>query len=139
MFFCLNGVSSSLEGNTNGGRCAVVSEILVMGHRNPDTDAICSAIGYAEFKRLMGFDKVIAARCGDINDRISFVLRRFGVGTASRSSSTSLSVSFWRMERFLSRNFCILFLVCSLFSSGVLTGLPRYLRLVPEDPGHGDL
>ncbi len=50
-----------------------------MGHRNPDTDAICSAIGYAEFKRLMGFDKVIAARCGDINDRISFVLQRFGV------------------------------------------------------------
>ncbi len=56
-----------------------MSEILVMGHRNPDTDAICSAIGYAEFKRLMGFERVIAARCGDINDRINFVLRRFGV------------------------------------------------------------
>ena len=56
-----------------------MSEILVMGHRNPDTDAICSAIGYAEFKRLMGCEKVIAARCGDINDRIDFVLRRFGV------------------------------------------------------------
>ncbi len=50
-----------------------------MGHRNPDTDAICSAIGYAEFKKQMGFKKVVAARCGDINDRISFVLRYFGV------------------------------------------------------------
>ena len=31
-----------------------MSEILVIGHRNPDTDAICSAIGYAEFKRRTG-------------------------------------------------------------------------------------
>ena len=56
-----------------------VSEILVIGHRNPDTDSICSAIGYAEFKRLMGMTRVIPARCGDINDRIAFVLRTFGV------------------------------------------------------------
>ena len=28
-----------------------MSEVLVIGHRNPDTDSICSAIGYAEFKR----------------------------------------------------------------------------------------
>ena len=56
-----------------------MSEILVMGHRNPDTDSICSAIGYAEFKRLMGVKNVVAARCGDINDRINFVLRTFGV------------------------------------------------------------
>ncbi|MFY8268320.1 MAG: DHH family phosphoesterase, partial [Terrimicrobiaceae bacterium] len=27
---------------------------LVIGHRNPDMDAICSAIGYAEFKRATG-------------------------------------------------------------------------------------
>ena len=58
--------------------CFVVGEILVIGHRNPDTDSICSAIGYAEFKRLTGSKRVIAARCGDVNDRINFVLRRFG-------------------------------------------------------------
>ena len=56
-----------------------MSEILVIGHRNPDTDSICSAIGYAEFKRLQGETRVIAARCGDINDRINFVLREFGM------------------------------------------------------------
>ncbi len=56
-----------------------MSEILVIGHRNPDTDAICSAIGYAEFKRRLGMRNVVAARCGDINDRIDFVLRTFGV------------------------------------------------------------
>ena len=56
-----------------------MSEILVIGHRNPDTDAICSAIGYAEFKRRTGMPEAVAARCGDTNDRIDFVLKTFGV------------------------------------------------------------
>src|SRR5580658_1098049 len=56
-----------------------MSEVLVIGHRNPDTDAICSAIGYAEFKRRTGLTQAVAARCGDTNDRIDFVLRTFGV------------------------------------------------------------
>ncbi len=56
-----------------------MSEVLVIGHRNPDTDAICSAIGYAEFKRRTGMPGAVAARCGDTNERIDFVLRSFGV------------------------------------------------------------
>src|SRR5882724_1805740 len=56
-----------------------MSEVLVIGHRNPDTDAICSAIGYAEFKRCVGMPGAVAARCGDTNDRIDFVLKTFGV------------------------------------------------------------
>src|SRR6185436_2430640 len=56
-----------------------MSEVLVIGHRNPDTDAICSAIGYAEFKRRTGLHEAVAARCGDTNDRIDFVLKTFGV------------------------------------------------------------
>src|SRR5512140_2970504 len=56
-----------------------MSETLVIGHRNPDTDAICSAIGYAEFKRRTGMAEAVAARCGDTNDRIDFVLETFGV------------------------------------------------------------
>lgn len=56
-----------------------MSEILVIGHRNPDTDAICSAVGYAEFKRRTGMAEAVAARCGDTNDRIDFVLNTFGV------------------------------------------------------------
>ena len=56
-----------------------MSEVLVIGHRNPDTDAICSAIGYAEFKRRTGLAGAVAARCGDTNDRIDFVLQTFGV------------------------------------------------------------
>ena len=55
-----------------------MSEVLVIGHRNPDTDSICSAIAYAELKRAMGMSNAIAARCGDTNERIDFVLRSFG-------------------------------------------------------------
>src|SRR5258707_12809679 len=58
-----------------------MSEILVTGHRLPDNDAICSAIGYGEFKRRKGMPEAVAARCGDTNDRIDFVLRSFGVPT----------------------------------------------------------
>ena len=56
-----------------------MSEVFVIGHRNPDTDAICSAIGYAEFKRRTGMPEAVAARCGDTNERIDFVLETFGV------------------------------------------------------------
>jgi manganese-dependent inorganic pyrophosphatase len=56
-----------------------MSEVFVIGHRNPDTDAICSAIGYAEFKRRTGMPEAVAARCGDTNERIDFVLKTFGV------------------------------------------------------------
>jgi manganese-dependent inorganic pyrophosphatase len=53
-------------------------QTIVIGHRNPDMDSICSAIGYAEFKRLTGHLNVVAARCGNTNERIDYVLRKFG-------------------------------------------------------------
>jgi manganese-dependent inorganic pyrophosphatase len=56
-----------------------MSELLVIGHRNPDADAICAAIAYAEYKRRTGSPEAEAARCGDTNERIDFVLRTFGV------------------------------------------------------------
>ncbi len=59
--------------------CPRMSEVLVIGHRNPDTDSICSAIGYAEFRRRTGLPGAVAARCGDTNERIDFVLKTFGV------------------------------------------------------------
>jgi manganese-dependent inorganic pyrophosphatase len=53
-------------------------QTFVIGHRNPDMDSICAAIGYAEFKKLSGQLDVIAARCGNTNERIDFVLKKFG-------------------------------------------------------------
>jgi manganese-dependent inorganic pyrophosphatase len=49
----------------------------VIGHRNPDADAICSAIAYASYKEARGELGVVAARCGNSNARIDTILQRF--------------------------------------------------------------
>lgn len=51
-------------------------EILAIGHAQPDTDSIVSAIGYAKLKRELG-KNVKAARCGELNPETRFVLERF--------------------------------------------------------------
>lgn len=50
--------------------------VHVFGHRNPDTDAICSAIAYAEFLKLTTRPDAIAACCGAPNERTEFALRQ---------------------------------------------------------------
>ena len=79
-----------------------MNEILVIGHRNPDTDAICSAIGYADFKRRTGMDEAVAARCGDTNDRIDFVLNTFGVPAPKFVADVAPKVSDVMQRRILS-------------------------------------
>lgn len=54
-------------------------QTIVIGHKNPDMDSICSAIGYARLKEITGMENVVAARAGNTNDRIDFVLGKFGV------------------------------------------------------------
>ncbi len=49
----------------------------VIGHKNPDADAICSAIAYAALKEARGEPGHVAARCGNSNARIDAILRRF--------------------------------------------------------------
>src|SRR5271168_694222 len=56
-------------------------QTIVIGHRNPDMDSICSAIAYARLKQLQGADDVVAARAGNTNARIDYVLHRFGVAS----------------------------------------------------------
>ena len=53
-------------------------QTIVIGHKNPDMDSICSALAYAELTRLTGHDNVIAGRAGATNERIDFVLKKFG-------------------------------------------------------------
>jgi manganese-dependent inorganic pyrophosphatase len=52
--------------------------IYVIGHRNPDTDSICSAIAYAHLKRELG-EPATAARAGKVGAETRFVLDYFGV------------------------------------------------------------
>lgn len=54
--------------------------VFVVGHRNPDTDSICSAIAYAELKNQTDDSMVyIPARAGQLNAETHYVLERFGV------------------------------------------------------------
>jgi manganese-dependent inorganic pyrophosphatase len=53
--------------------------IRVFGHRNPDADAICAALAYADFKTRTAGGSYEAARCGNSNPRIDAVLDHFGV------------------------------------------------------------
>lgn len=54
-------------------------ETIVIGHRNPDMDSICSAVAYAHLKRALGMENVRAARSGALNERVCFVLELFGI------------------------------------------------------------
>lgn len=51
---------------------------IIIGHKNPDTDSICSALGYAALKKAAGEENVVAARAGNINPQTDFALHYFG-------------------------------------------------------------
>lgn len=53
--------------------------IYITGHKNPDTDSICAAIGYAEFKNRTGNVPAVPVRLGEINRETNFILNYFGV------------------------------------------------------------
>lgn len=53
--------------------------VYVVGHRNPDTDSICSAIAYAQLKNVLGERNVRPARAGELDAETAFVLQRFDV------------------------------------------------------------
>ena len=53
-----------------------IKPIYTIGHRNPDTDSICSAIGYAHLKQAMG-ENVVPARAGKINAETKYALEHF--------------------------------------------------------------
>lgn len=55
------------------------NKIYVIGHKNPDTDSICSAIAYAYLKNRMDDKEYVAKRAGQINEETQFVLNYFGM------------------------------------------------------------
>lgn len=66
--------------------------IYITGHKNPDSDSICSAIAYAEYKNGSGDVNAIPVRLGDINRETNFILNYFGVGAPSLMETVRLSV-----------------------------------------------
>lgn len=54
-------------------------KINVIGHKNPDTDSICSSIAYAHLKNITSERQYEARRAGEINQETAFVLSKFGM------------------------------------------------------------
>ena len=52
-------------------------EILVVGHKSPDTDSICSAIAYANLKNKLTGQQYTPRRAGDLNKETAFALSYF--------------------------------------------------------------
>src|SRR6185312_3068374 len=55
------------------------SALYVLGHKNPDSDSICSAIGYAALLQASGQSEAMPARQGPIRRETAFILNRFGI------------------------------------------------------------
>lgn len=71
--------------------------VYITGHKNPDTDSVCSAIAYAELKKSLGVNAV-AARIGKINRETKFVLDYFGFSEPDYLSSVKTQVSDLSMD-----------------------------------------
>ena len=54
-------------------------KIFVIGHKNPDTDSICSAICYADLKSKITNETYIAKRAGHLNEETQYVLKKYDI------------------------------------------------------------
>jgi manganese-dependent inorganic pyrophosphatase len=66
--------------------------VYVTGHKNPDSDSICAAYGYAEFKNKIGDIPAIAVRLGNVNRETQFILDRFKVEAPKYLETVKLKV-----------------------------------------------
>ena len=73
--------------------------IYVTGHKNPDSDSICAAIGYAEFKNKSGDIPAIPVRLGEPNQETQFVLNYFGVEKPKFLETVKLKVEDLEFDR----------------------------------------
>lgn len=67
-------------------------KVYVVGHKNPDTDSICSAIAYANLKKQLTGEEYVAKRAGQINEETHYVLKRFKVRPPELLQNVKLQV-----------------------------------------------
>ena len=77
----------------------IAKTIYVVGHKNPDTDSICSAIAYANLKNRTSEDNYIAKRAGQLNEETQYVLKRFGINAPELLSNLHLQVKDMDVNR----------------------------------------
>lgn len=66
--------------------------VYIIGHKNPDSDSICSALAYADYKNGSGDMEAIAVRLGETNRETRFILNYFGVEEPQLMETVRLSV-----------------------------------------------
>lgn len=65
---------------------------FIIGHKNPDTDSICSAVSYAELKNILNGGGFEARRAGQINEETKFVLNYFDIEEPKLISSVKTQI-----------------------------------------------
>ena len=66
--------------------------IYVTGHKNPDSDSICAAYAYAEFKNKIGDIETIACRLGNVNQETQYILDYFNAEAPQLLKTVKLKV-----------------------------------------------
>jgi manganese-dependent inorganic pyrophosphatase len=70
-----------------------MDKVYIIGHKNPDTDSICSAISYCELKKALGVTNCVAGRLGSINKETEFALNYFDVAPPILIESVKTQIS----------------------------------------------
>ncbi len=106
----------------------------VIGHKNPDTDSICAAIGYAALLRAVGEEpQAIAARCGEISQRTRWVLERAGLEAPALVTDVRTSAGM-----ICHRN-VVKVTVADTFLTAYRRMLAAQIRCVPVEDEQGNL
>lgn len=106
----------------------------VIGHKNPDTDAICSALGFAVLLRAMGEEPdAIAARCGEISQRTKWVLERAGLEAPTLITDVRTNAGM------ISHSKVIKVTVSDTFLTAYRRMLDAQIRCVPVEDENGNL
>lgn len=72
--------------------------VYITGHKNPDSDSICSSIAYAEFKNKFE-NKYIPVRQGKLNQETEFILKYFNVPTPEYIETVKTQVSDLNIDK----------------------------------------
>lgn len=73
--------------------------VYITGHKNPDSDSICAALAYAEYKNKTGSDHYVPVRLGEINRETYFILAYFGVEPPEYIEDVRLQVSDLNIDK----------------------------------------
>lgn len=73
--------------------------VYITGHRNPDSDSICAALAYAEYKNKTGSENYVPVRLGEINRETYFILAYFGVDAPQYIENVRLQVSDLNIDK----------------------------------------